>query len=128
MRKFLFAAPLALAAAAVLATPASAASVDSPGRLRAEISRLDRQAEASQRGISQRESARLERQVDQLQNLYARYARGGFTRVELTALGARVDAVRANLAAQKFDRNDHRGPNDRSHDRDERHDRGDHRR
>lgn len=109
MRKFLIAAPLALAAAAVLSTPAAAASFDSPAKLRAEISRLDRQAEASRRGISQRESAALERQVDQLQDLYARYARGGFTRTELRTLGARVDTVRANLAAQKFDGNAHRG-------------------
>lgn len=129
MRKFILAAPLALAAAAVLATPASAASVTSPASLRAQISALDHQADAGRRGISPREAAGLNRQVDQLQDLYARYARGGFTRVELNTLGARINAVRANFAAQKFDRNDHRGPDGRSdgrHDRDDHHEDRDH--
>lgn len=128
MRKFLTIAPIALAAAAVLSTPASAASIDTPAKLRAEIAQLDRQAEGNRRGISQRESASLERQVDQLQRLYSQYARGGFTRTELRTLSARVDTVRDNLAAQKFDRNGHRGQDSRGPDRDGRYDRDDRRR
>jgi beta-lactamase class A len=129
MRKLTIALPFALAAAAVLATPAAAASFASPGQLRAEINQLDRQANEQRRGISPRESQQLERQVDQLQNLYARYARGGFTRTELNTLGARVDAVRTTLRAQKFDRNGHRGIDGRTdrHDRYDRNDRWDRR-
>ncbi|MGC1269623.1 MAG: hypothetical protein WA842_03390 [Croceibacterium sp.] len=122
MRKFIIAAPLALAAAIAVASPASAASFNNPGQIRSEINQLDRRIDQLQRGpgISGREAQKLERQVDQLHDLYARYARGGFTRGELNTLGARVDAVRAQLRAERFDHNDHRGQEqhrDRDHDR-----------
>lgn len=125
MRTFIIAAPLALAAALTVAAPASAAVGNSPAQLRAEINQLDRRIDQLQRGpnayggISGREAQKLERQVDQLHNLYARYARGGFTRGELNTLGAQVDAVRAQLRAERHDRNGHRGPGGR-HDRDHR--------
>jgi len=125
MRTFIIAAPLALAAALTIAAPASAAAGNSPAQLRTEINQLDRRIDQLQRGpnayggISGREAQKLERQVDQLHNLYARYARGGFTRGELNTLGARVDAVRAQLRAERHDGNDHRGPGGQ-HDRDHR--------
>lgn len=125
MRTFIIAAPLALAAAAAVTSPAAAASWNSPAQLRAEINQIDRRIDQLQRasgvsgGISGREAHKLERQVDQLHDLYGRYARGGFTRGELNTLGARVDAVRAQLRAERRDGNDHRGLDGR-HDRDHR--------
>ena len=52
MKKILTAVPLALAAAAVLATPASAASPLNAGKIRAEIQQLDRQVDRM-RGLSE---------------------------------------------------------------------------
>lgn len=134
MRKFIIAAPLALAAAVIVASPASAASFSNAGQIRNEINQLDRRIDQLQRGpnafggISGREAQKLERQVDQLHDLYARYARGGFTRGELNTLGARVDAVRAQLRAERFDRNDHRGQEQhRERDHDDRYGRYDRR-
>ena len=46
-KKFLIAGPLALAAGALLVTPASAASFSNPGQIRAEIQQLDRQVDRS---------------------------------------------------------------------------------
>src|SRR5690242_18645757 len=66
MKKFLIAAPLALAAVAAVATPASAASWNNASQLRAEIAQLDRQVDRMH-GLSPREEQRLERQVDRLQ-------------------------------------------------------------
>lgn len=112
MKKFLIAAPLALAAGAIVATPASAAPFANAGQLRAEIAQLDRQVD-NLRGISPREEKRLEAQVDQLQRLYRDYARGGFTRSELQRLEGQVNTVKAQIFAQshdrngRFDRNDH---------------------
>jgi len=105
MKKFLLAAPLALAAGAVLATPASAAPFNNAGQIRSEIAQLDRQVGRTP-GLTRSETQRLERQVDQLQDLYQRYARGGFTRNELQTLGSRVDAAKSQLFARGHDRND----------------------
>lgn len=105
MKKFLIAAPLALAAGAVLATPASAAPFNNAGQIRSEIAQLDRQVSRTP-GLTRSETQRLDRQVDQLQDLYNRYARGGFTRGELQTLGSRVDAVKSQLFARGHDRND----------------------
>src|SRR5262245_57103020 len=126
MNKFLIAAPLALAAAAALATPASAASWTSPSQIRSEIAQLDRQVDHL-RGLSPREEARLSNQVDRLQATYRSYARGGFTRGELQRLDGQLSAIRAQVYAQSRDRdgrNGHDGGFDRGHDR---HDRFDHR-
>jgi hypothetical protein len=111
MKKFLLAAPLALAAAGVLATPASAASWNSARQVRNEIAQLDRQVDRA-RGLSQREEQRLERQVDRLQVLYRNYARNGFTRGELRTLGSQIDQVRNDLFRQSSDRNGHNGRGD----------------
>lgn len=111
MRKFLIAAPLALAAAATLATPASAAPGMRGGwQIGKEISQLERQVERAQqrRLISWNEATRLHRQVDQLQNLHTRYARGGFTNAELRILDNRIDNVKRQLRFERFDRNDRR--------------------
>lgn len=119
MKKFLIAAPLALAAGAIVATPASAAPFANAGQLRAEIAQLDRQVD-NLRGVSPREEQRLERQVDQLQRLYRDYARNGFSRTELQRLDGQVNTVKAQLFAQAHDRN---GRFDRF-DRFDRNDRG----
>ena len=100
MRKFLFSAPLALAAASVLTVPASAATYHhSPGKLRGEIAQLDRQIDRAEqrRLLSRQEANRLERRVDQLRDLHNRYARGGFTRAELRILDLRIDAARKQI-------------------------------
>lgn len=105
-KKFLFAAPLALAAGALLSTPASAARFNSASQIRAEIVQLDRQVDRA-RGLSGREEQQLERKVDQLQALYRSYARNGLTRGEINALSARIDSVRDQLFRQSNDRNGH---------------------
>ena len=117
MKKFLVAAPLALAAAAAVATPASAAGWNGAGQIRAEIAQLDRQVDRL-RGLSPREEQRLEGRVDRLQALYRSYARGGFSRGELQRLNGELSAVRNQVYAQatdrngRFDRHDGRGPYD----------------
>jgi len=115
-KKFLLAAPLMLAAGAVLATPASAASVNNPGQMRSEIQQLDRQIERM-RGLSGREEQRLQRQVDQLQGLYQSFARGGFSRSELQRLDRELTAVKTQVSHQSRDRNDSDGRQDKRGDR-----------
>jgi hypothetical protein len=126
-KKLPFAAPLALAASALLVTPASAANVSNPGQIRAEIQQLDQQIERS-RGLSGREEQRLQNQVDHLQELYRTYARGGFSRAELQRLDRELSATKAQVYQQSRDRNDVAGRQDQHHDRDDRDDRNDHRR
>jgi hypothetical protein len=104
MKKFLIAAPLALAAVAAVATPASAAQWNDAGQIRAEIAQLDRQVDRM-RGLSPREEQRLVSRVDRLQALYRSYARGGFTRNELQRLDGELSAVRNQVYAQANDRN-----------------------
>ena len=124
MKKFLIAAPLALAVMTAVATPASAASWHDAGQLRAEIAQLDRQVDRM-RGLSPREEQRLGNQVDRLQAMYRDYARGGFNRAELQRLNGQVNAVKTQVFAQSHDRNgrfDRHGGHDRhddhrSHDR-----------
>jgi hypothetical protein len=108
MKKFLLAAPLALAVAGLLATPASAARWSTSSQIRAEIAQLDRQVDRA-RGLSQREEQRLERKVDQLRSLYRGYARNGLNRAEINALSGRIDNLRNDLARQSHDRNGHNG-------------------
>lgn len=122
MKKFLIAAPLALAAVAAVATPASAADRASPGQIRAEIAQLDRQVDRM-RGLSPREEQRLENQVDRLQALYRDYARGGFNRSELQRLDGRLSEVRAQVYAQSHDRNGRFDRHDGDHRGHDRHDR-----
>ena len=110
MRKFLIAAPLALAAASVLAVPASAAPFSHPAQLRNEITQLDRQVNQAERRhlISSREADRLGRQVNQLQAMHARYAWNGFTNGELRILGNRIELVKKQVAREIRDRDHHR--------------------
>jgi hypothetical protein len=121
MRKFLIGAPLALAAAAVLSTPAAAQMRGSDhgrdysrndGReLRGEIAQLDRQVDQAQnrRLISNREAQRLDREVNQLERLHAQFARGGFTRTELRTLNQRIDSVQRMVSREINDRDGRRG-------------------
>jgi hypothetical protein len=110
-RKFLLAAPLALAAGALLTTPASARGwADNAGQLRAEIAQLDRQVDRSH-GISNREERALERRVDRLRSLYRDYARHGFTRNETRSLQREIASVRVAVERQSHDWNNHAGRN-----------------
>lgn len=112
-KELLFAAPLALAAGAVLATPASAQGWTSGGNnLRAEIAQLDRQIDRRP-GVSNREERVLEQRVDRLQALYRSYARHGFTRAEVRSLDREIASVRVAIQRQAHDRNNHPGRNHR---------------
>jgi hypothetical protein len=112
-KKLLFAAPLALAAGALLASPASAQSWNNnAGQLRAEIAQLDKQVDRT-RGLSNREERALEKRVDRLQSLYRNYARNGFTRNEVQTLQREIASVRVALQRQSHDRNNHAGRNHR---------------
>ena len=109
MKKLLLAAPLALAAGALLGSPASAQGwYNNGGQLRAEIAQLDRQVDRT-RGLSNREERALENRVDRLQSLYRTYARHGFTRGEVQSLQREIASVRAALARQSHDWNNHPG-------------------
>ena len=108
-KKFLLAAPLALAAGALFSAPASAAPWHAnAGQLRAEIAQLDRQIDRKP-GVSNREERVLEQRVDRLQNLYRSYARHGFTRAEVRTLEREIASVRAALARQSHDWNNRPG-------------------
>ena len=112
-KQLLLAAPLALAAGAMLATPASARGWDyGAGNLRAEIAQLDRQVDRT-RGLSNREERALEQRVDRLQNLYRSYARHGFTRAEVQTLQREIASVRVAIERQSHDWNNHPGRNNR---------------
>lgn len=110
MKKFLIAAPLALVAGALLTTPASAASWNNARQIRTELNQLDRQVDRA-RGLSRSEENRLQNQVDQLQKLYNRYARNGFSRGEVSVLNTRINMVRNQLFRQSNDYNDRNGRN-----------------
>lgn len=101
MRKFLIAAPMALAAAAMLTTPASAAPSTryNSVQITKDISQLDRQIDRAQqqRSISSREANQLHRQVKQIQNLRVQYARGGYTNAELRTLDGKITNVKQQL-------------------------------
>jgi hypothetical protein len=112
-KKLLLAAPLALAAGAMLATPASARGWDNgAGNLRAEIAQLDRLVDHT-RGLSNREERALQLRVDRLQNLYRSYARHGFTRAEVQTLQREIASVRVAIERQSHDWNNHPGRNHR---------------
>jgi hypothetical protein len=112
-KKLLFAAPLALAAGAMLATPASARGWNNEGNnLRAQIAQLDSQVDHT-RGLSNREERALEKRVDRLQKLYRSYARHGFTRTEVQTLQREIASVRVAIQRQAHDWNNHPGGNRR---------------
>ncbi|WP_336981307.1 hypothetical protein [Altererythrobacter fulvus] len=98
----------AIAASLVLgaAVPASAAPWQGRDNYRQEIAQLDRQIDRAQerRLISPREAERLERKVDQLQDLHARYARNGLTRAEGQILDQRINTVKRQIASEVADR------------------------
>ena len=113
MKKLLLAAPLALAAGALLGSPASAQNWNNNGgQLRAQISQLDKQVDHT-RGLSKAEKRALNQRVDRLQSLYRSYARGGFTRAEVSRLNVEIGQVRAAIANQSHDWNNHPGRNHR---------------
>ena len=79
--------------------------------IRRDVTQLDRQIDraAARRTISRREEAGLRRQANEVQRLYASYARNGLTRSEVVALEQRVNSVRAALRMERADWDGHRG-------------------
>ena len=114
MKKIFLAAPLVLAAGALLSSPASAQgwTYANPGQLKAEIAQLDRQVDRT-RGLSNREERALEQRIDRLQSLYRGYARHGFTRGEVQSLEREIASVRVAIERQSHDWNNHPGRNHR---------------
>lgn len=106
----------ALAAALALgaAVPATAAPWQQDAReLRNQIVQLDRLIDRAEqrRLLSSREAHQLERKVDNLKDQHSRYARNGFTRVELRILDQRIDTVKRQLDREISDRNGRRDNN-----------------
>lgn len=100
MRKLTFAAPVALAVAALFATPAVAApSWHNAQEIRRDISQLDSRIDRALRNrtISHAEAQRLQRNVDQIQRLYGIYARNGLSQAEIRSLETRIDRVQRQL-------------------------------
>lgn len=85
------AASLALGAVA----PATAAPFFGAGNVRQQIAQLDRKIDQAERQhrLTRQEAQKLDRLVDQVQTLQARYARNGFTKGELRILDQRIDTV-----------------------------------
>ena len=97
--KFTIALPLAIGAGLLSATPASAATYNSASEIRAELRQLDRKIDRMN-GLTYREEARLERRIDNVQALQRRYARNGYSRVELKALNRKVNAIKTTIHYQ----------------------------
>jgi len=114
---------LAASLALSVAVPASAATWHGREDLRAQIAQLDRKIDQAEKRhlISHREADRLEKKVDQLQQLHRNLARNGITRAEQRLLERRIDAVERQVARELNDRD---GRPNAGHDND----RGDYRR
>ena len=103
----LIAPALAVALTLGAAVPASAATwAHDAGNLRSEIAELSRQIDRAEHRhlLSSREANQLDRKVENLKDLHARYARNGFTRAELRVLDQRVDTVQRQINRQISDR------------------------
>lgn len=143
MRKFLVS--VALLSAAAVAAPASAQyypqnygnqygydRYDRYDRAGNNIIRQVRNLEeriqrAAQGGrIDRREAWRLDREADQIERLFYRYRRGGFTQGEHRDLQLRIRNLRAQFRWERRDeRRDDRWDRDDRYDRDDRWDRDD---
>lgn len=79
--------------------------------IRADINGLNRDIDraAANRRISSREAMGLKRDANQVQRLYAQYARNGLTRSETQTLQNRVDRINVALRAERRDRDNRRG-------------------
>lgn len=102
---------LVAAVALTAAVPASAAPwVQDARQLRNEIVQLDRQIDRAEhrRLLSTREANQLERKVENLKDLHARYARNGFTRAELRILDQRIEIVKRQVQREIADRDSRR--------------------
>jgi len=97
------AASLALGAVA----PATAAPFFNGGNIRQQIAQLDRKVEQAERQhrLTRQEAQKLNRLVNQVENLQARYARNGFTKGELRILDQRVDTVSRQIDREIASRN-----------------------
>ncbi len=98
-KTFTIALPLAIGAGLMSATPASAATYHGAKEIRAELRQLDRQINRMP-GLNYREEMRLERRIDNVQALQRRYARNGFSRIELRTLRTKVNAIKASIRYQ----------------------------
>jgi hypothetical protein len=79
--------------------------------IRADINGLNRDIDraVANRCISSREAMGLKRDANQVQRLYAQYARNGLTRSETQTLQNRVDRIQVALRAERRDRDNRRG-------------------
>jgi len=79
--------------------------------IRADINGLNRDIDraVANRRISSREAMGLKRDANQVQRLYAQYARNGLTRSETQTLQSRVDRIQVALRAERRDRDNRRG-------------------
>lgn len=115
-----FAAPLALAAAALSVAGAAQAQPMHGGwsltpartaEIRQDINSLNTAIDraAARRTISPREATGLRHQARDVQRLYAQYQRGGLTRAEVRTLQNRVNTVRVALRMERRDWDGRRG-------------------
>ena len=107
----LIASALAASLALGAAIPATAAPFQGAGNIRQQIAQLDRKVERaeSRHLISRQEAQRLDRLVNQVQNLHASLARNGLSRAELRVLDQRIDTVERKIDREIADRNGRRG-------------------
>jgi len=123
MNKFTKIAAPALIAALGMGAATSASAWEAPrhnaghntpmrnAEIRSEINGLRAQIDraVARRMISQREAIGLRRDAAAVQQLYARYARGGLTNQEVRVLKSRVDHIQAALRMERRDRDGRRG-------------------
>jgi hypothetical protein len=81
------------------------------GNIRQQIAQLDRKVEQAERRhlITRQEAQRLDRLVNQVQNLHTTFARNGLSRAELRALDQRIDTVERQIDREIADRDGRRG-------------------
>ncbi len=84
---------------------------DRNSSIRSDISDLRRDIDraAARRAISQREANSLRREANQIQRLYASYARNGLSQNEVRTLERKVDRVHIALRKEHRDRDGRRG-------------------
>lgn len=113
MRKFMLS--IVVASTAFTAVPATAQTWRLQPTIRREIQadinqmqrRIDR---AQQRGtISNREATGLKRQARDVQRMYNRYGRNGFSRSEVAQLESQVNRIRQELRLERRDWDNRRG-------------------
>ena len=105
-RTMALAAPLALVATALMASPAAAQQPYSPRDMRAQLTQIDREIVRIGRTdrFTQSEYRGLSNRVEALDAQISRAGRDGFTRRELDNLSDRIDSLRQDVRRQARDR------------------------